>query len=378
MAITLLLVSKGLPGTLVKGENQLNFLQLNYLEAEKELLKTEIIATNIGREVSFSLAQQGGFNQDSISPCGQISGINLWNKGAQSCFPEVKQIARDLALQRLSQALPTDSFSEVGFIGGAFFGNGSKVEIKSLNSKYTFRNSFSVPLNYYFEDYARFFADAQQMISSCRDRTDLRECITEVKPSYWKFGSCSAEFFPETGRSIPFCVQSPLQSKFSLGTNLAVISVDAIYLLALDFSSSAPLSIQDLTIAWDKTESKFTLQFSRDLLAKKYTIYYTNYPLPLTSSGTPQEVFGNVAEDFEFFKDSQQFRDQDLVLDPAACTSSSVRQPLTPYLCGNDIIYELSDSRGRFTEPGSYVMAITTSWENKESKIKNLFPITIQ
>ncbi len=376
VAITLLLVSKGLPGTLIKGDWQLDFLQQSYLEAEKELLRTEVIATNIGRDISFSLAQRGGFDPGEVSPCGEVLGVNLWNKGAQSCFPDIMKNARNMAIRELAQELPRDSFSELGFLNGTFFGKGNAVQINSANSKYTFNNHFAVSLDYYFEDYPILYAEAQRMISSCRDRSDLRECLDTVKPSYWKFGSCSAESFPENSRIVPFCAQSPLHSTFSLGTELAPISVDAVYLFALDFSSSAPLSAQDLTINWNKETSQFTLHFSRDLLAQKYAVYVTNYPLPLTSTGTAQEVFGNVLEDFEFFKDSHQFRDQDLVLDPTACTSDALRQPLTPYLCGEEIIYELIDASGRFKEHESYELAVTTFWGEAESRIKELFLIT--
>ena len=61
-----------------KGLWSVNFLQQNYLPAEKELLQIHIIAGKAGRETALVLAENGGFFPLTVSPCGALGEVNLW------------------------------------------------------------------------------------------------------------------------------------------------------------------------------------------------------------------------------------------------------------------------------------------------------------
>lgn len=211
-----------------KAEWQLNFLQHNYLEAEKWILKTNIIARAEGIEIAKELAQRGGFASDTPSECGTIENNNLWNKGEQNCFPDVSAAAVELAKSKLNSQFPGKTFAVIGFKDTFFYGKGPKESIGTKDAFYTFENSFYVNIGYSFSDYHQIKQEAQSLLTLCKENTAA--CLVEKKPKHWHYLSCRNEpAIPTNAQEIVFCVESPAQYKIDGKT--------VEYSFALDFSS---------------------------------------------------------------------------------------------------------------------------------------------
>lgn len=211
-----------------KAEWQLNFLQQNYLEAEKWILKTNIIARAEGIEIAQELAQQGGFAVNTPSGCGTLENNNLWNKDDKNCFPDVSTAAVELAKSKLNSQFPGKTFSSVGFRDTFFYGKGPKESIGTKDAFYTFENSFYVNIGYSFSEYTQIKQEAQSLLALCKENTAA--CLKEKKPPHWHYRSCTSEpMIPADVTELVFCVESPAQYKIN--------DKRVEYMLALDFTS---------------------------------------------------------------------------------------------------------------------------------------------
>lgn len=197
-----------------KGDWQTDFLMGNFLLAEKEILKTEILAKGVVKETTDDLALTGGFKQ--ISPCGIFDTFNLLNKKQKYCFPDVEKNAIEIAEEKL------DGF-QLGFNKTVFFGKGKKKNISSTVGVYSYDHSFAVDMGYSFDEYPLLFSLAADLVVACRSETDLVTCLDSNKAEEWKYHSCTNERVP-TGRMVPFCVSSTYLD-------------DLKYYFALDFST---------------------------------------------------------------------------------------------------------------------------------------------
>src|SRR3989338_1244575 len=192
----------------VKGEWVVTFLKEGYLEAQKVLLKNDIIAKNIGQEIAVELAANGGFPPETSSGCGRSKGRNFWNKEEQWCLPDVKNAVITQAQEKLALRLAGKTFTDIGYSSTFFFGKGSAETIKTNHGTYTFENGFSVDVGYSFAEYDQLTAEAQRLIKACRNKRNLQECVDGARNAGWKYASCDEEEFPSEGRQIPFCVVS--------------------------------------------------------------------------------------------------------------------------------------------------------------------------
>ncbi len=218
----------GFVSTQPKAAWQLDFLQHNYLEAEKWILKTNIVAREVGIEIAQELAQQGGFTADTPSDCGAIDDINLWNKKGKTCFPDVSSAAIELAAAKLNQ-LSGKTFSSIGFKDTFFYGKSGKESIGTPDARYTFENSFYVNIGYSFSEYNQIKQEAQSLLAICTE--NMAACLTEKKPKHWHYLSCTNEpVIPADAHEIVFCVESP--------GNYKIKEKKVEYVLALDFGNS--------------------------------------------------------------------------------------------------------------------------------------------
>ncbi len=186
---------------------QLDFLQHNYLEAEKEILKTTIIGRQVGVDLAQELAQHGGFKKNEAPACGAVDSINLWNRGQQNCFPDVDKAISELAAAKLESQMPGKIF-EVGYSNTFFYGKGPEQTIRTQYARYTFDNSFYVNLGYSFSEYNQIKQEAQFLLLQCSEKVAL--CVSEKKPAHWHYLSCTSEaVIPADITEMVFCVESP-------------------------------------------------------------------------------------------------------------------------------------------------------------------------
>ena len=205
---------------------QLDFLQHNYLEAEKWILKTNIVARGVGTEIAQELAQHGGYKAAAPSDCGTIENINFWNKGEKNCFPDVSSAAVELAVAKLNQ-LSGKTFSSVGFKDTFFYGKSGKESIGTTDARYIFENSFYVNIGYSFSEYNQIKQEAQSLLAICTE--NVAACLKEKKPKHWHYLSCTNEpAIPADAQEIVFCVESPGKYK--------IHDEGVEYHFALDFS----------------------------------------------------------------------------------------------------------------------------------------------
>lgn len=196
-------------GLKVKGQWSLTFLEQNYLEAEKELLKLNIVARKIGLGMAQELAEKGGYLQ--TSSCGSLNQIPLWNKGSDACFPQVKDKATGIAKERLKEELKKE-FSEIGFKDNLFFGKGGKKTISSEVGSYTYDEAFVADLGYSFDEYQELEEKSRELIIRCKSENDLNKCL-QTLPAKWVIGDCEKPG-SVSGRQVPFCVESVQEIKY--------------------------------------------------------------------------------------------------------------------------------------------------------------------
>ncbi|MBU0727480.1 hypothetical protein KKA95_02240, partial [Patescibacteria group bacterium] len=255
----------------VKGEWQVDFLKENYFEAQKDLLRIDIVAKNIGTEIAFTLANKGGFTQNS--ECGQTNDLNLWNNQQQWCLPTITENVITLSQEKFPSRLPNLIFSEYGFNENLFWGKGEKATIVSEQGTYIYDTSFAVNLGYSFEEYLTLQTRAQRLVSRCRNDNDLHTCLNQEKPDYWKYTSCTEEQFSEDNRKVPFCVQSPNLAVLPVGTFLT-IPTPITYPFALDFTPTTTFSVESFTVTCEVESCEITMP--RNDQAELYTVHFTN------------------------------------------------------------------------------------------------------
>lgn len=191
-----------------KGTWQLDFLNKNYLQAEKNLLLLDSTAKNIGQETALDLARNGGFLEGQQSECGSVDGVNLWNIKEKFCFPDVEKNVKEKVGGKLKLRIKNGNFEEIKYNGNILSAKGRMDTVKSTVGSYTFDTSFSVYLGYSFDEYSKLQEEGLRLVSSCRENENLKECLDNAKKDYWKYGSCEDEGFPE-GKIVSFCVGSP-------------------------------------------------------------------------------------------------------------------------------------------------------------------------
>ena len=193
------------------GQWHLNLISKVLQPAEIDLLELDQQARQAGWEVALLLAKQGGFADDS--ECGKVAGRNLWNAKDKWCLPVVKEVASNLADQRITQ-------NRVSFDQELLRARGENKIINAPGEKiqrYEYSTSLAVDLAYSFDEYGQLEQEARKLINDCAGKDS--ECIKSRMPRGWKL--CGAE------KNV-FCVNS--QGRY------VIQDIPATYEFALDFS----------------------------------------------------------------------------------------------------------------------------------------------
>ncbi len=334
--------------TPAKGQWPLQFMEQNYLPAEKELLHRDVIARDIGRGVLQTMATLGGFKE--LSPrCGVLGTINQWNDGDQFCFPEAQKNAVELAQKALKNL--SGNFSEISFSGNYFSAKGPKLTMNSSFASYTYDASFNVNLSYDINDYEKLKVEALNLLSSCKAEKDVAKCVKEKKPADWLLGKCGAEW-KSSGKVIPFCVV--VYGKENL--------VPLRYQFALDFASDVTIPLESLNV--ELRNGLVTLSFPKGE-ASEYNLYYTDYTALVFNPGKASDVFYNVP--------STSFLEKKIIKDAlvgsAGCVYPNARVSNTAYLCGENVVYDIDDQK---LQVGEHFFGVTSMVNGVESVLNEL------
>ncbi len=220
-------------GVKPKGTWQLDFLQFNFIEGEKELADKDQLASEVGRKTVLSLASKGGFA--TVSPCGSKDGANYWNKGKNFCFLDVDEEI-NTEFHSFYKQYDKEAKFEIFRQGKELAGKSAKeIVLGQRKAQYYVLNSgFRINQDYDFAEYFSLQEEARKFVNECKDAEKLQECLEKIKPSYWKFGDCVHEQFAEKERRVVFCVESP--QKYAILVNGKLVPVQ--YKVGLDFGKS--------------------------------------------------------------------------------------------------------------------------------------------
>ncbi|MBI2668525.1 hypothetical protein HYX14_01655 [Candidatus Woesearchaeota archaeon] len=348
LAVFFIAARAGVQAPAIKGEWALQFLNENYLEAQKEQLQMEIRVRNAGIEIARELAGQGGF--ESASTCGAVDDVSLWNKEERWCWPDLAGAVNAKAQEKL---LP---FIQFGNKGTIFFGKGREKTIKSPTGKYTYDTSFSLDLGYSFDEYLLLEETARHLVDTCRNTKNLIVCLEETKKKEWEYGKCgSLEQYPANSRLLAFCIQSVYDLPFG---EEYIRSFQAVhYQIALDFANTLPFEVDNLGV--QSFPDFYEITFDADPAAEKYRIYYTNWGEAVNNApGSPPEIFSTVPSN-----ELLGFYGKIELEQPTECAFQ--KEAGKAYLCEGKIVYRVQDSR--ITPDREFWFAATTLSQNKES-----------
>lgn len=346
----------------IKGQWSADFLKDNYLEAEKKLLNEEVVLRNVGMEVAKELAENGGLSKDKISECETIDNVNLWNNKDKWCLPDVLNNVNNEAGKKLKTRIPEVMFSSLEFKDKMLFVKGEKKEISSKAGKYVYDTSTAVDLGYSFEEYEQLKEEAGKLVSACKNKKKLIECLENNKQKYWKVGSCEQgkEAYTPNTRKMIFCVESP--NNYYLISYVSFLPILEIvkYKLALDFTPTNVFSVENLAATPEKEGYKIT--FDQDEMATAYKIYYTDWDVTSHIPNDVDYVFKNLPKD-------QDLRVYETILIPDAqnLKCSDNKEANKPYLCNGKTMYNLVDAKIKKDIP--YYLMATTIVNDKESEI---------
>lgn len=195
-------------GVKAKGDWQMDFLQHNFIEAEKQLADTDELALQVGRKMVLSLASKGGFAD--TPDCGFSSGVIYWNKDQDFCFLKVDEDI-NAEFNFLYRQYDKDANYTVSRQGNELIGKtATEIVLGSGNPQYyTLNSGFRVDLDYDFDEYFLLQDQAKKVVDECKSAVNLQDCLQKVKPAYWNFGSCLNETFTAEDQKVAFCVESP-------------------------------------------------------------------------------------------------------------------------------------------------------------------------
>lgn len=339
----------------IKGEWHNDFLTNNYLQAQQELLKLDIIAKRVGSEAALELAMSGGFLENQQSECGTLGKVNIWNNKDKWCFPDFVVNLDQLAKEKFALK-GKESFKEINYNGEFFVGKGEEKTITSEVGTYTYDESFAVYLGYSFDKYKSFLLEAKKLVNFCNKEHNLRTCLDKIKLNNWEYGACgSGEVFDSSNRKIKFCVESPTQSNVLIGDTYKTVK----YNLALDFTPAKALAVEELSVTLDGNNYKIT--FTEDSTAESYTLYYTNW------QNAPQNIPGSAEQIFSLMPFAGQTNFYKSVAINSIESCSSNLEMGKAYLCNNKITYILVDNE--LAADKVYYFAVTSVKEGEESQI---------
>lgn len=178
----------------VKGEDHLYFLEMFFLEAEKDLLTVDQSAKEAGWKSVIALAKSGGYPEKESS-CGQYQALPLWNKVENWCLPTVKESFSEMVLSNLKQKIPEKTFFNIRTDSLDLLGQGNPWEITALPGakgymKYRYNTNFRAPLGYDLSEFFQVMNSAQTLVKSCQNQRDLNKCLKEQMAVDFGLNNC--------------------------------------------------------------------------------------------------------------------------------------------------------------------------------------------
>ncbi len=330
----------------IKGEWQLQFLKENYLAAEKEELRLNLLSKELGREIARELAINGGFKIGS--GCGVTDGgTPLWNFQERWCSVEPEENVKALFLEKKRSGIPMEiqDIEEVGIVevddSSVFFGKGVQKIVKSAIGTYTYPLTFSIDLGYSFAEYTDLQKEAIALVQNCRNKKDLLGCLAawaqQTANPRWNLGLCGERLTTITKRTLPFCVESPRGTVFG--------GVPLQYQIGLDFTPVEPWVVEEFTVEKkvisDNGHTRYEIEFEQDPSIDQYRIYYTNWPDVKDRKGTPEEVLesGVSLTTLGYFQKKVTFDN------PSSGNCPAEKEAHKAYWCDQKIIYVLEDDK---------------------------------
>src|SRR3989338_7864080 len=214
-------------GVKPKGNCQLDFLQYNHLEGEKQLADMDGLALQAGRKTILALAQKGGFSNPPN--CGVFDGVTYWNKDQKFCFLDLDGNV-NMEFNSFYRAYDQDAAFNVSRQGKELMGKtDKKILLGTGAQRYALNTGFRANLDYDFDEYFRLQDEAKKMVNECKQTSQLQDCLEKIKPSYWKFNNCESEKFTSAEGKVAFCVKS----SYAVFENGKFIPVE--YRVGLDF-----------------------------------------------------------------------------------------------------------------------------------------------
>ena len=349
-------------GITVKGEWHLDFLNNNFLEAEKQLLKVDSTARNLGSSIALDLAENGGFLPDKESPCGKFDDFNQWNKKNTWCLPQPKILAQQLAQEKVKSSLPEYQFKDFEFNGKSFLAKGDKEIVKNSLGEYIFDTSFAANVGYSFDEYDKLAADADKIVR-CRNLKDFKKCLKENKPEYWRYKDCDASYssIPEERKITKFCVKSPELSLIATGEKVFSDFHPLSYNLALDLAPTKPFSLEEISIK--KTGEKHVVSFEMIKTADSYSIHHTDWPsvnIALERSADMKEIFSTMSDDYYL---------ETVEISNLENSCPDQKEIDAAYLCNGKVIYTLELNQAVY-------FTITSMSDGEESEVNKFVLIS--
>ena len=178
-----------------KGKWQTTFINNFFIPTERTLLQRDNQLSIIAQDSILDLAKNG---------CGEkmypLLNSNPSNK-QELCIDS--STAENKFVEKFQKAVlkkfPQESFENIKVKKEIISGEGKKYEITSTSgpfTKYSYDTSFSLNLNYDFDEFRQVFFDAGELVSKCRNSADTNFCLKEElakKEMVWKENFCPSD-----------------------------------------------------------------------------------------------------------------------------------------------------------------------------------------
>lgn len=208
-------VSEGITTISTKGQWQTSFIKEYVLEAEFQLINQDAQIREISETILLDLLKQ---------PCG-----HLYATLNQKPYCVTLDSIRSQFLSKVEVALQEKfqgQFFDIKLEQTILSAKGIPKTIthpQNRFNKYTYNTGFTLNTGYDFTEFAELLASTQELVQSCKSRSDLDECI--ISTQKFPGTACEATHSPG-GTERAFCIQSSQKLK-----NQAVY-----YTFTLDFS----------------------------------------------------------------------------------------------------------------------------------------------
>lgn len=339
------------PSIGLKGEWQIDFLEKNFLEAERDKIATEKVARVILNGVLVSVANSGGSVVSTIveeDSCGYKNGMPFWNRGKKRCFPELNDAVKTLFLEKMKTNFPDKNFNSVELTRNGLHVESDQVEITSEVGLYKYNLDFTIESSF-FESQTQLFREVEELLSQCTPEGDLVTCLTANMASSWHHRSCVNEVpFPTNTREIVFCAQRG----------------DIEHNFALDFDSAGALEVESISIVYNPVLNSYEIAFRQDAAVDSYNIYISDYPSLEDETGSSESIFTEEISDLGYVWKKFSFSQEDL---EDNCFETKSKDQ--PYLCNEEVSYVVGRTSLE-TNKDPLVFTVTTVEDGLESDVE--------